>query len=450
MAGRNESDGGKNMGKIKSFLKRLLPPPVKAFMREVNNILSAVNKGKNELRSQIEKLQKEHAAQMEKLIKENTSMQAKLAAQNEELKRMYELFESANRENLRIFLESKEERENLLAETKNERQQLISEYTNRMELYSALLEAAEEKNTRLTALLEEAEKRASELLAQTERSILENRTILSDLQSGQAAIANGLSEQNDLISQVQTSYIQGSDSIVKSLNDVRNQANKASRSASETVWAEIFNNAISDSKWLKNKAFSPGRWAVGYPYLYVMYRVLNEFKPKSILELGLGQSTRMIAQYAAANPYVKHYVVEHDAEWIEFFKNDFTLPENTEIVQLDREMIKYKEAEEVRVFKGFSDRFKNMKFDFICIDAPLGGDMKYYSRIDILNILPECLDSSFIIMIDDYNRVTEQRTVSEMKHILSENYIKFKTSVYFGEKDMFILASEDAKFFCSL
>ena len=438
------------MGKIKSFLKKLLPPPVKAFMREVNNILSAINRGKNELRAQIEKLQKEHAAQMEKLIKENTSMQAKLTVQNEELKRMYQLFESANRENLRIFLESKEERENLLAETKKERQQLISEYTNRMERYSALLEAAEEKNARLTALLEEAEKKASELLAQTERSILENRTMLSDLQSGQAAIANGLSEQNDLISQVQTSYIQGSDSIVKSLNDVRNQANKASRSASETVWAEIFNNAISDSKWLKSKAFSPGRWAVGYPYLYVMYRVLNEFKPKSILELGLGQTTRMIAQYTEANPDVIHYVVEHDSEWIGFFKNNFMLPENTEIIQLDREMIKYKEAEEVRVFKGFSDRFKNMKFDYICIDAPLGGDMKHYSRIDILSILPDCLESSFVITLDDYNRKAEQNTGREIETLLKERSIDFRVGSYFGEKDFRLWCSPDVAFLSSL
>ena len=135
-----------------------------------------------------------------------------------------------------------------------------------------------------------------------------------------------------------------------------------------------------------------------------MYRVLNEIRPQRILELGLGQSTRMIAQYAAAHPEAEHAVVEHDPEWIAFFKNDFTLPENSQIVQLDREMVPYEGAEAVRVFKDFAQTFAGRKFDFIAIDAPLGGDMKEYSRIDVLRMLPDILSENFVIMIDDCNR----------------------------------------------
>ena len=135
-------------------------------MREVNNILSSINKGKKELEAQIVKLQKEYAAQ------------------KNELKRMYELFESANRENLKIFQESKAEREKLLDETKNERQQLISEYTDRIERYSAILEAAEKKNLRLTSLLDEAQTQIYEFLKNSDtalkQSILENRLSLNE------------------------------------------------------------------------------------------------------------------------------------------------------------------------------------------------------------------------------------------------------------------------------
>ncbi len=62
----------------------------------------------------------------------------------------------------------------------------------------------------------------------------------------------------------------------------------------EILWAEIFRSVTDKSTWLKNRSFAPGRWALGYPALYILYRILNEMKPKSILELGLGQSTRMI------------------------------------------------------------------------------------------------------------------------------------------------------------
>lgn len=181
-----------------------------------------------------------------------------------------------------------------------------------------------------------------------------------------------------------------------------------------------------------------------------MYRVLNEARPKHILELGLGQSTRMIAQYAAAFDDVEHIVVEHDQDWINFFKNDFALSQRTEIVRLDREMVAYKEAETVRVFKGFAERFAHKKFDFIFIDAPLGGDMKQYARIDVLKLLPDCLMDRFAIMLDDCERVGERHTIAEMENVLKQNRVAFHRGVYSGAKDVMIWTSPDQKFLCSM
>lgn len=220
--------------------------------------------------------------------------------------------------------------------------------------------------------------------------------------------------------------------------------------ASETVWAEIFNNVISDSRWLQNTSFSAGRWAVGYQYLYVMYRVLNEIRPQNILELGLGQSTRMIGQYASSHEQVEHFVVEHDPEWIEFFRRDFALSERSKIIKLDREMIPFKEAEAVRVFKGFEEQFSGRRFDFISIDAPFGGDMKQYARIDVLKMLPDCLADSFIIMIDDTERSGETNTVNAMKEQLKQSGITFAVGRYSGNKECTVICSNDLKFVCSM
>jgi len=228
------------------------------------------------------------------------------------------------------------------------------------------------------------------------------------------------------------------------------QSAEGARHASEAVWAETFNNVISGSTWLKNTAFSPGRWAVGYPVLYVMYRVLNEAHPKRILELGLGQSTRMIGQYAANYEDVEHIVVEHDPEWIAFFKNDFELSERTEILQLDREMVPYKEAEAVRVFKGFREALAGKKFDFIFIDAPLGGDMPQYARIDVLGLLSECLSEDFAVLIDDFDRRGEKRTFYAMKDILMKNGVPCATSGYEENKKCAILTSQSWKFLSTL
>lgn len=220
--------------------------------------------------------------------------------------------------------------------------------------------------------------------------------------------------------------------------------------ASEGVWAAIFNNVISGSRWLKNTSFSAGRWAVGYQYLYVMYRVLNEIHPKRILELGLGQSTRMLGQYAASHKDVSHFVVEHDPEWINFFQRDFQLSSRSRIIQLERKMETYKEASAVRVFKGFRTKFRNKKFDFISIDAPFGGDMKQYARIDVLKLLPDCLADEFVIMIDDTERPGETNTVAEMTNVLKQNGIAYGIGKYSGVKDCTVISSANLKFVCSM
>ena len=52
----------------------------------------------------------------------------------------------------------------------------------------------------------------------------------------------------------------------------------------------------------------PGRWAaVGFPYLYVMYRVLNEVRPEMLLEIGTGQTTKMIWIYLRWNADAESY-----------------------------------------------------------------------------------------------------------------------------------------------
>ena len=266
------------------------------------------------------------------------------------------------------------------------------------------------------------------------------------LSQGYATSASQIEEIREILHQAAEEQKQ----LASAVEKIRLQSTDAVRYASEAVWAETFNNAIAGSPWLTNTAFSPGHWAIGYPALYAMYRILNEARPARILELGLGQSTRMIAQYAAAHEDVSHQVVEHDPDWIAFFQNDFCLPENSRIVKLDREMMPYKEAEAVRVFKNFRETFSGQRFDFIFVDAPLGGDMKQYARIDVLGLLPECLTEDFVIMIDDANRSGEAHTIMEMRKLLDEAGILYKCGRYSGKKEAIVICAEHKGFLTSM
>ena len=384
--------------RIKHFLKKILPPPVKAFNREVERILTAI-KGLYELvSSQNEKIALLNQ-KLDALSEQNKQLETKLSEQNRQL-------------------ETKLSEQNRQLETK------LSEQNRQLETKLS------EQNRQLDTKLPE-----------------QNRQLDAKLSEQNKQLEVKLSEQSKLL---EAKISEQGKQLGAQIDNTHNSAKKAMKYAAETTWAEIFNNTITGSTWLKNQAFSPGRWAVGYPALYVIYRVLNEFRPKRILELGLGQSTRMISQYAAAYTDVEHFVVEHDPEWISFFKNDFELSPNTEIRQLDRKFVPYKEADAVRVFKDFSETFAGRKFDFIFIDAPLGGDMKIYARIDILSLLPQCLSDSFVIMIDDCERSGEINTIGEIKSVLNESNVEYRIGSYEGNKKISLLCSKNIAFLTTM
>lgn len=218
----------------------------------------------------------------------------------------------------------------------------------------------------------------------------------------------------------------------------------------ELLWANIFNNTISDSSWLKDKSFSLGRWAIGYPCAYVLYRVLDEIHPRSILELGLGQSTKLTGQYTKKEETVEHIVIEHDVEWVAFFGQNYILSDKTQVVICPWKYGKYKDVDNIREFENFQKIITNKKFDLIMIDAPLGADMKIFSRIDVLKALPSCLADSFVIIFDDCNRCGEQHTFDEMLRVLQENKIDYAQGKYEGEKTVNVICSLDNKFVASM
>ena len=83
--------------------------------------------------------------------------------------------------------------------------------------------------------------------------------------------------------------------------------------------AQLFRGIIEDCQWLAYKSFAPGGWAMDNAALYTLFRILNEVKPVRILEFGLGQSSKLVHQYAHFSVGVSALTIEHDCNWIDFF-----------------------------------------------------------------------------------------------------------------------------------
>ena len=240
--------------------------------------------------------------------------------------------------------------------------------------------------------------------------IKENKNKLSEIEQRQKKIEADLLEIKRLCNTSQDM-----------LNQTKAFSYQAYRNTNELIWAQNFNSVTENSSWLVDRRFAAGRWAVGYQYLYAVYRILEETHPQSILELGLGQSTKLLGQYVSSEKNAMHRVTEHDPNWIEAFRAEYPLSDHTELVQLTLEKREFREDKSVLVYKGFQEALSDRKYDFISVDAPFGGQAEVYARIDILDLIPDCLEERFVIIVDDYNRQGERNMLKVLEEKLAQN-----------------------------
>lgn len=215
----------------------------------------------------------------------------------------------------------------------------------------------------------------------------------------------------------------------------------------ELLWAQIWNDTRRGIEWLGDDfGVSPGRWAVGYDYIYVMTRVLEEIRPHKVLDIGLGISTSLISEYFDYYKYVdgEHIVVEHDSRWVEVYTNRHKLSNSTIIKQ--RKLVKKNQC---YMYDNFSDLVYGKIFNVISIDGPFGGTGRY-SRIDILTQIPSILDNEFVIVMDDMQRLGEQNTFAEVQSILKQHGIAYAAGIYAGEKAVGVIVSANNKFICTM
>jgi hypothetical protein len=229
------------------------------------------------------------------------------------------------------------------------------------------------------------------------------------------------------------------------INEFKFRADKLKAQNAELEWAHIYHDTIRDREWLKNLAISPGgSWAANYSFLYVLVRVLSDYKPNKIIEFGLGESSKIVSSFLNNElQNSTHLIIEQDETWIEAFRSRFNLSKNSELLHLPLE---------VKTVKGFpvksySSIQKNISgvFDLYIVDGPVYS--ANYSRYDICLLAERFrLNDEFIIIIDDYSRVGEKETVSDLIHQLNTKGIKIHTGVYSGNKSQIIIATEKYRF----
>jgi hypothetical protein len=232
------------------------------------------------------------------------------------------------------------------------------------------------------------------------------------------------------------------------LNESRNNKKKQLEQLEELEWAHIYKETIRGRRWLEDLGISPGRWAGNYSFFYVLTRILIDYKPKKIIEFGLGESSKLISTFLE-NQLVssKHLIVEQSTEWIEKFNYRFSLSQKTEIIHLPMIERNVKQFS-VNSYANIENKINEL-FDLYIVDGPFGSDR--YSRYDICLLADNFkLNDEFIIIIDDFHRQGEKETAMELINKLNKKGIKTYMGLYSGNKAQIIIVTEKYKYATSL
>ena len=223
------------------------------------------------------------------------------------------------------------------------------------------------------------------------------------------------------------------------------------RKMDELLYAERFHDVVKDTGWFCNSmpGLMPGGGAVGYNFLLALFVILNNARPQHILELGMGQSTKVLEHYIKACGEIGSYHLagEHDEDFADYCKKKYSIGQ-TEIIGFDlvKEELPPGSGNYSYRYKDFKKRIEGRTFDLILVDGPFGYGDPAYSRRDILDIVPICLEKDFSIIFDDYDRRGEKDTVEKLMAVLTDSGIGFHKQTLSGEKDICIIVSESNRF----
>lgn len=216
----------------------------------------------------------------------------------------------------------------------------------------------------------------------------------------------------------------------------------------ENEWAHIYHDSIRGKEFIQNLGLNVGRWAGNYSFFYILNRILSDFRPKGILDLGLGESSKFISTYLS-NYLLEstHTVVEQDKNWIDAFSERFELCERSKIVYcpvVENQLNGYP----IFSYENFEEKVTE-KYDLFIVDGPHGSDR--FSRFDIVSLVRKFeKGKEFILIMDDTHRVGELDTIIEICSILSKNEIEYHRGDYSGIKQNTVLATGKYKFATSL
>jgi predicted O-methyltransferase YrrM len=173
----------------------------------------------------------------------------------------------------------------------------------------------------------------------------------------------------------------------------------------ETLYQSNYLELARTTPWLKDVPLaSPNGGTASFSLLYTLLSVLRAGRTDRMLEFGVGQSSRVLRQYAA----------EHGKELVHIDDNEEWLRIATE--EGPGVSAEFRPPRPMRVgghdIEWYSGEPPEGRFDLVLVDGPVAeAEGKTYNRLGVAEWIPDVLADEFVLVVDDASRPGEQALV---------------------------------------
>ncbi len=209
----------------------------------------------------------------------------------------------------------------------------------------------------------------------------------------------------------------------------------------EFIYQSKFKKLLIQKNWNDIK-IKPRGYAANCSLLYFLVKLLVEKRPNKILELGSGETTKLLFRYVKENSSSDVLVLEDNIGWYNNIKQNFIAERFSYICKPLAEL----EVDD-RLCNWYSYDFLELnqqekKFNLILIDGPKG--VRRFSRFGIVKYFFDIIDKdNFLIIFDDSSRKGEEDTINYLLQLFDEKKVDYTKFDLYGSKKQTCIASEN-------
>lgn len=200
--------------------------------------------------------------------------------------------------------------------------------------------------------------------------------------------------------------------------------------------------------------------AAGSPSLQLfLLKFLLACKPRRILEIGSGQTSKLFSCYLKENPQAEVVTLEQNEQWGNLLRPSlaaggtrhtyFVSPLEERLVQIPVSP----HTIQTRWYQGVGEVISG-QFELILVDGPAHGgrgfDHHPYSRAGILSYVPHVLAEPWAVVFDDADRLGDIMTIKAFQNVLEHYHRPHSHFELNGEKRQVVYCSPSLRFLQSI